>query len=307
MTPTREERIEKVKQFDTSCESGNFTKLAPHVYELKGPFSKTLTLCTLIHGNEIGGIEIFLNLLKMIHSKKIIPRSNLRFILGNINAYYEDKRYLETDLNRSFNLDNPTTLDELRAREIERFLKDSDVFIDIHQTIGPTNSPFFIFEFDQKSYNLAKFLNPELPVVTNTKKRAFKGMTSTAYTISNGVTGITLETGQKGIEDTQITLGFSIARKAIESDFETAIPKAPLSNTYTFSQIIDNHDGSLELVKQFTNFDIVKKGELLAKNEEKEILSQVDGVILFPKYGAYARASIELALILKNVQTEADL
>lgn len=300
MPPTKDERLERVIQFRQGCAKAKFIELGPNVFELKGPFSKTLTLCTLVHGNEVGGIEILLKLLDEIVRNNLVIKSNIRMILGNVDAYYEDKRFLESDLNRSFKIESKhQTREELRALELEKFLNDSDVLIDIHQTIGPTTTAFFIFEFEQASYNLARFLNQNLPIVISANKRQFEGVTSTAYVISKKGMALTIETGQKLIEETQISLGLEIARKAIQTDFGKALPSSPIENTYTFSQIINNPDGGFELTRKFQNFDSVTKGELLARNTEKEIFCEFDGKILFPKYGEYARTSMELALILK--------
>lgn len=300
----KELRIQKVQKLKNLCLKAQFHELAQNVYELKGPFSKTLTLCTLIHGNEIGGLEVFFSLLEDIQSKKLNIQSNLRLVLGNVDAFYEDKRFLETDMNRSFDLTETKTNEEKRAKELEPYFSSSDILIDIHQTIGATETPFFIFEYEERSYNLARYLNQTLPIVTHNKKRQFKGKTSTAYMISQGRMGITVETGQKGIEDTQISLGLEIARKAIETDFSTPIESFPVSNTFTFHQIIPNPNGSLELTRKMINFEKVTKNEVLARGDGAEVRSEVDGVVLFPKYGAYAKASIELALILKSINSK---
>ncbi|MES2525570.1 MAG: succinylglutamate desuccinylase/aspartoacylase family protein [Bdellovibrionota bacterium] len=300
LSPTKNERIEKVKLFREACLKANFQEIGPHVFELKGNFSKTLTLCTLVHGNEIGGIEIFLKLLEGIQNNKLSIKSNIRLMLGNVDAYYEDKRFLESDLNRSFKIESGhTTREELRALELEKYLHDTDVLIDIHQTIGPTSTAFFIFEFEQTSYNLARVLKKDLPVVISANKRAFKGVTTTSYIIGRKGIAITIETGQKSIDDTQISMGLQISRQAIEMDFTKTIPTSEIENSFVSSQTILNPDGSLELVKKYNNFDSVKMGELLAKNTEKEVHCEFDGKILFPKYGEYARSSAELAQILK--------
>lgn len=303
MTPMREERVKKLRTFNKACREAGFKEVAPYVFERCGPFSKTLTLCTLIHGNEVGGIEVFIDLLNKIQSEKVILRSNLRFMLGNVEAYCEDKRYLETDMNRSFGLDEHRTKEELRAHELEKFLIDTDVLVDLHQTIGPTSTAFFIFEFEEQTYNLARYLHKKIPIVTYTQSRPFKGKTSTGYIIDKGGMGVTLETGQKGIEDVQLSLGLQIAIKAIINNFKIDLPSIPLTNTYTFSQIIINPDRDLELIKHFENFDPIVKGELLAKNSFKEVRSEVNGVILFPKYSAYAKTAPELALVLKKVNS----
>jgi len=307
MNPSREERTGKLAAFRKACRDAGMIELAPDVYELSGDFPKTLTLSTLVHGNEVGGIEVLLTLLDDISSKKIIPTVCLRLILGNVPAYLEDKRFLESDLNRSFGHPDPKTKEEIRADELKRFLVETDVLIDIHQTTGTTRHPFLIFEFDQQSYNFARFLHQTLPVVTNTKKRDFQGKTSTAYAISNGALAVTIETGQKGVDDTQISLGLELVRKAMKMDFTRPLPESRMSDTYTFFQIISNPDRTLEMVKEFRNFDPVKKDELIAKNHSREVLSEVDGVILFPKYGDYAKASAELALVLKPVKGPEDL
>ncbi|WPU63586.1 succinylglutamate desuccinylase/aspartoacylase domain-containing protein [Peredibacter starrii] len=303
----KELRQQKVQKLKNLCLKAHFQELAPNVYELKGPYSKTLTICTLIHGNEIGGIEVFFNLLQEIESKKLNIKSNLRLILGNVEAFYEDKRFLETDMNRSFDLAEVKTNEEKRAKELESFLNSSDVLIDIHQTIGATETPFFIFEYEDRSYNLARYLNQSMPIVTHNKKRNFKGKTSTAYMVSKGLMGVTIETGQKGIIDSQIGLGLEISRKAIETDFTKPIEEFPVSNTFTFHQIIQNPNGNLELTRKMINFDKVLKNEVLAKNDHSEVTSDVNGSILFPKYGDYAKKSVELALILRPVESREEI
>lgn len=298
MNPTKTERELRVKNFAEASLKAGFHEIGTHAFELKGPFTKNLTLTTLVHGNEIGGMEVFLKLLEEISAGKLTPKSNLRFMLGNVDAYFADKRYIESDLNRAFALNEHKTKEELRAKEMEKILDDTDVLVDIHQTIGPTTTPFFIFEYEVPSYNLARFLHESLPIIATPKGR-FKGKTSTGYVIAKNKSAVTIETGQKMINETQISLGLSIARKAIEYDFEKSLPVVRMSNTFTFGQVIKNPDGSLELVKHYDNFDSVKKGELLARNSEKEVYCETDGKILFAKYGDYAKASAELALILK--------
>jgi succinylglutamate desuccinylase len=296
------DRRERVKKFEDCCLENGFRELAPHVFERSGNFPATVTLTTLVHGNEIGGIEVFIKLLEEIRSGKIKLRTNLRLILANVEAYYADKRFIESDMNRSFGIDDPKTKEEIRAKEIEKYLDDSDVLVDIHQTIGATKTPFFIFELDEASYNFARHLHSSLPIVTYAKKRDFKGKTSTGYLIGKNKIAVTIETGQKAVEDIQISLGLEIVRKALHTDFSRPLPSSPFANTFTFSQVISNPDRSLEMVKVYQNFDPVRNGELMAKNKTTEVFAETDGVVLFAKYGDYAKTSVELALVLRPVQ-----
>lgn len=301
------ERAEKLKKFRDLCLSCGFQELAPHVYELKTKGTKTLTFSALIHGNEIGGLEILIDTVKLIQAKKIIPQSHLRLIIGNKSAYFQDVRYVETDMNRSFGLDKHDNEEELRAKELEPFILSSNIFLDFHQTVGPCSTGFFIFEYSDKSYDLARHLHPTLPIVTHNKKRAFKGQTSTAFTKTAGIMGVTIETGQKGHDDAQTALGMQLAIQALKTNFEEALPTAKVSHTFTFHQIVLNPDGEMEMAKRFYNFDAVKKGEVLAKDSKHEVSSETDGVILFPKYGDYARKTPELALVLKPVQARNEI
>jgi hypothetical protein len=59
-------------------------------------------------------------------------------IIANRQAKERGVRYIETDLNRSFDASVPKTYEELRAVELREELKKFDVVIDIHRTEAPT-------------------------------------------------------------------------------------------------------------------------------------------------------------------------
>ena len=277
-----------------------------YAYEIGAP--KTLSLSAIVHGNEIGGLEVVLKLLSEMQ-KGFKPKVNIRFFLGNLWAYEANKRLLQKDMNRSFLLDQPEGQEEKRAAEIIKHVHGSDVLIDLHQTIEPTKSPFFAFNFSEKNYLFARSIS-DMPVVCY---KAFSGL-SKGVGLANaatkmGLVGMTIETGEKGIFEEQTKLGYELVLKTIQvlERKDSVRDSAPVEKVFTWGHTINNPDFSLHLVKQWQNFDEVTQGELLAKSPEHSVTSPISGPVLFPKYGENQKHSLELIRVLKPVHHWSDL
>lgn len=83
------------------------------------------------HGNELLGVRLFHRLLQ----QRSALLEHIDFIVGNPRAYATDKRFIETDLNRSY-LSDGTSYEEQRAREIEQYIirVQPDIILDMHTT-----------------------------------------------------------------------------------------------------------------------------------------------------------------------------
>lgn len=83
------------------------------------------------HGNELLGPK----LINYIISKRPELLEHLDFIIGNPRAYAKRVRYIESDLNRSYQL-GEATYEQRRANEIEHYIKITkpDLVIDMHTT-----------------------------------------------------------------------------------------------------------------------------------------------------------------------------
>ena len=107
-----------------------------------------------VHGNELTGIYL---IDKFARFPTLLQQESLKCVtlLANPQAVLEQRRYIDRDLNRSFNdkdLANPelTGYEDRRAKEIASELKDIDLIIDLHSstanmglTILPSNThPF---------------------------------------------------------------------------------------------------------------------------------------------------------------------
>ena len=79
-----------------------------------------------VHGDEPTGIEV-----AAYFSREKGP---IRGILCNPKAVSAEKRFLETDLNRSFDVSEPVSLEEHLAKCLRGITKKYDLVLDIHNT-----------------------------------------------------------------------------------------------------------------------------------------------------------------------------
>lgn len=294
-----------------------------------------ITYGALVHGNEWGGLLAINHLLQALVLGTIKPSVPVGFFLGNPAAALQAKRFLERDLNRSFSVQPqstsvtttsaPTTLEGLRALEIEKLLGISHFFVDFHQTIQPSQSSFFIFSYSAAALRMARSLNPYLPVITHWGAPFSKeGCCSDEYTTKQGGLGITIELG--GISPThdpiQTALGFQVAcsalaycTQALRPDLNLTLPALPPESyqgplfTWGFSMPWPKA-GYVELVKGLTNFSPVQKNQILGTVNGHNLRAPLSGKIMFPKYlskdeqSHQASRPTELFRILKDCRLE---
>ncbi len=107
---------------------------------------KIAIICCL-HGNEKYGLDVV----------RELPYS-LPFFIGNKKAMIEDKRFIDSDLNRCFPGKLNGNYEEKLACELVEFLKDFDYVIDLHSSSN--ECPLFgvITKSNIEKINLAKSL-----------------------------------------------------------------------------------------------------------------------------------------------------
>jgi len=88
------------------------------------------------HGNEPGGVKAIVQLHRVFRNREIaLNRGKISFLLGNPKAYEKDLRYIDSDLNRMFVKQDPSTVEGKRAAQIEAFFEDHDdisALLDLH-------------------------------------------------------------------------------------------------------------------------------------------------------------------------------
>lgn len=276
-------------------------KICPYVYRFR-PLSKepiraftrkeiSLTIMAVTHGNEVGGIRVLNHLVDMLASGVLKPNFTFVLALGNPWASLKDRRYLERDLNRSFDRDSEELHEDRRARDLEEVLQNTAYFVDIHQTIENSDRPFFIFTYNPKSYGFARSLADDLSVVTHWGGGFSKdGSCTDEYVNKMGGTGITIELGKKGFHPYQEGVGLRVSLSAF--NFVTAklegqdIPSPEGSpELFTWAEVIPYPKAEdARLDEGWYNFRWVEKGQRLGIDNGQEISAPCSGPILFPKY-----------------------
>lgn len=301
------------------CDYGFLLRNTASQAPLPGGKDIGLTLMGITHGNEFAGAAILNEILMHVASGNIELEVPVAFLLGNPWAARENKRFLERDLNRSFNRQNPSAREELRARELTPVLKRTAYLVDYHQTSRESDRAFFIFPYVPRSFAFARAMAPRLTVVTHWGKPfSTEGMCTDEYVNSQGGTGVSLEVGQNGLDPYQIAVGVDAGlwsiRTASDLLLGRAVPDAPPRSNemppelYTWAEIMAWPDqGVVDLAPHWTNFKDVAKGEVLGTVDGRPLVANHAGKMLFPKYltreqqAALASRPTELCRIMRRI------
>lgn len=211
----------------------------------------------LLHGDEPCGkkaIEKFL-------SEKRDFRKTVKFIIANERAFEQDKRFLEADLNRSFPGDAESSKYEERlAAEIMDEIKGLKVF-DMHSTRSYEGPFCTLSNIDEQNLEFCRKAGAENIVY----------FPQEAGTWAEYENGIILETGIQGTEKAAETsykalVNFLAAEGVIEEDYTLSDPEL-----FVYQETVE---GNWEFIGE--NFQKVRKGEVYARNGDKELKAEED-------------------------------
>lgn len=254
----------------------------------------------LIHGNEVVGIEGLNLTLERILARDIELKLDVGFLLCNVQAALAGVRFIDVDLNRSFLVDEIRLPEQIRAAEIARVVERADFLIDLHQTVEPTLSPFFIFEHTPDLIRLARSFSSTLPIVTFPPGGfSQSGKTILEMASSKSVRAVTVEWGQMGFsaETAKLVADFIIgATEGLSSGEYLNTKVNETFQVHCLTELITNTPGAV-LREGLVSFMDVSKGEILGQSDAGAIVCPADGKLFFPKYGALAKVSAELCEI----------
>jgi hypothetical protein len=281
-----------------------------------------LALTALIHGVEVAGLAVLVELLELVTRGSLNIEQPLGVALGNIAAAENCVRFIGRDLNRSFGREAIETAEDRRADELELLLARSERLLDLHQVKLKIDRPFWIFPYTKAGYRFARAVAPDVALITHWGKGFSQdGKCSDEWVNSVGGIGVTLELGQNGFEPAQISRGLKAVKCAVEvvaaaaKGNPVAIPGGQLAPIYTWGEIVPYPQTGLPVLDEgWHNFKLVKSGDRLGQFEGQVITAGVSGPVLFPKYpdpmadGSYAKTppAAELIRILREIK-EADL
>lgn len=273
-----------------------------------------ITFLSLVHGDEVCGLDVQLSLISMIFDGKVeIGNLKICFALGNIHAYLENKRFVQVDLNRAFGNDSNEFYENQRAKKLERIFVRTKFLVDYHQTENYTSCPFLISRYDNESFSIFRSLMPEFPAVTYFGKNFTNGqMTTVNYQLFKGGKGFGIELGEKGFSFWQRELGISIATKLINHFVNKNLKNNKLltstdcddyfANTYTFGESEISKTGNYELSDALADMIEVEKGQMIGKCDGKDLYAKQSGKIVFlKKYNNEKKVNVEIFRYLRPV------
>jgi succinylglutamate desuccinylase len=262
-----------------------------------GKHDKHMVFGAITHGNETGSLPGFVQMGRALAAGDIEYGGRVTLMLGNIEACKQDRRFLEADLNRVFLEEAPESLEKTRAFEMMQVLDQADVFIDFHQTIEPSEKPFYIFPFHESGYQWAKLLGGGTSLITRDSRHAFSQgcVCADEYARKRGIPGITLEMGQKGITDIADKLTWqtmeralaaldkTVAGQTIPTQLESLTPPEFEFIEIQYSQSFGGPRSHLN--PGLLNFTWVNEGEVIGKHDDgSDMVVPQAGYLVFPKY-----------------------
>lgn len=276
-----------------------------------------ISFLAMIHGDETGGFWIFERFLDLFEKDALNFEGKIGLAFGNPEAAADGVRFIEKDLNRSFGVSSDFSLEEKRAKLLEELLRRTNFLIDFHQTIRPSRTAFFIFPFQKASFLFARAIDLDLPIVTNLKGGSFSkdGMCSDEFVNSCDGSGITIECGQRGFDEEQVSRGLELCLKSLRVLQNPMLLEDFKNSSTIYKRIFSpvqiaaypkNED--VRLSPGFKNFDPVQKGQIIAFIDNLPLVAAQDGFILFPKYKDDIKKNgpfpSELFRIVASVETE---
>lgn len=270
-------------------------RIEPHAFVLRPQGAAEpgidLLLMALVHGNEVGGLLVLNAVCELLASGLVAPAVSVGMVACNVAAARRGVRHVERDLNRCFGRRGTGTAEDRRARELEPLMRSARHVVDLHQTIEPLHTPFFVFDYMPASLRFAHAIFPQLPVVTHAAPRGGDGCTGYEYVHREGGIVVGVELGQMGTDLYQVSLGTAVCLRAMAlaaaaaADSEALPPLDAVTNPlYTWGDIVPYPAARVALRPGLANFQRVEAGEVLGEQAGSPVLAARSGWLLFPKY-----------------------
>ena len=267
----------------------------------KGP---TIVFFGGIHGNEPAGIFALETVLSKLETKNV--GGSIYAISGNLKALKVGKRYINKDLNRLWTQKDIDALLQSRSLVSEHH-EQLEIYNLIHEIILKNKGPFYFIDLHTTSSKTLPFITINdaiinrkfseqfpVPIVLGIEEYLQGPLLSYINTL--GYVSLGFESGQHNsknaisncvafinlvLKQTKVVphLDFDknyktlkIAAQSIDKFFEIA-----------YLHRIENID-SFDILPAFKSFERIKKGELIAKHNNKEITARYSGRIFMPLY-----------------------
>jgi len=257
-----------------------------------------------IHGNEPAGIFALESVLGQLD--KSIVKGNIYAISGNLKALKEGKRYIDTDLNRIWTEDQIENA--LQSHSIvSEHNEQKEIYKIIKEIINKNKGPFYFIDIHTTSSKTLPFITINDAIINRKFSKKFPvpivlGIEEylrgplLSYINTLGYVSLGFESGQHDNKNAIlnsiafINLVLKESNVVSHIDFEKQFNtlKAASQNLSEFFEITYLHrikdSDSFEILPSFKSFETIKRGELIAKHNNKEIVARSGGRIFMPLY-----------------------
>lgn len=269
---------------------------------------KSIVISCGVHGNETAPIEIVNDLVKQLLSGAISLKHRVMFVVGNISAIKQNKRYITDNLNNIFccsfsKKQVSESYEKKRVKVLESAVRDfySDevssnknrYHYDLHTSIRASDYEWFAIhpysanaKVDKSQLCFLKSIEVNTVLFANAPANTFSYFSSKEF----NALGFTIELGQVKPIGTNKLSEFTPTYKALtellsEDDIDYGAFHASDYNLFTMNQRIYKQSEHLmfNFSDEVKNFNTFTKGTLLATDGDISYYAQVEGeAILFP-------------------------
>lgn len=259
-----------------------------------------------VHGNEPSGVKALKKVFEELNKTKPEIKGRIVGVMGNTAALEKDQRFIDEDLNRTWTEENvkkeePDSREQKEMHEIISVLEQfpekdysKRYFLDCHTTSSdslPYISVQDVHDNDSWAHKFPTYI-----------VRGFSDIVYGAidhYMSRTGLTGFVFEAGQHtnkaSVENHEGVIwlalkeacGLDLSKISCYPDCVERFTKknAPEQKTFEITYRYEIKPGdTFKMEPGYENFQKIKKGELLAKNNGEEIRSKWDAYIFMPLY-----------------------
>lgn len=223
-----------------------------------------LAIVGCVHGGEKIGKKAIAEL-----SKLKIKKGSLLTVIANPVAVKNNKRYIEKDLNRSFPGNKNGCYEEKLAFQLRKELSACDYVVDIHSTTTDTKSLVILSKYNGVIKKFIECFNPKRVALINKET----GKNSLIHHVK---CGISFEYGSEGSRT---------ALNEIVKDIKIIMDKLGMINYphknknntefFKITNLIEKKS-DMRVNPEINNFNLIKKGRLIAQNENNKIIAEKD-------------------------------
>jgi succinylglutamate desuccinylase len=275
------------------------------LFEIKGQKNgPTVIFFGGIHGNEPAGIFALETVLSKLDTKNV--GGSIYAITGNLKALKEGKRYINKDLNRLWTQKEIDALLQSRSL-VSEHQEQLEIYNLIHEILSKNQGPFYFIDLHTTSSKTLPFITINdaiinrkfseqfpVPIVLGIEEYLQGPLLSYINTL--GYVSLGFESGQHNSKNAisnciafiNLVLKQTKVVPYLDFDKNHKILKTAAQNIDKFFEIaylhrVDNVD-NFDILPAFKSFERIKKGELIAKHNNKEITARYSGRIFMPLY-----------------------